>query len=408
MKNWCIFVLFVISGTGFLGAQNNVSAGNNQLLWQVSGNGLSKPSYVFGSYHSNDPRVFKLSDSTYAAILSSEGIVIEADIYQLFSQYDMRLDVSNLKFDSEGNPFTSDKKATKTKYGSEDGRPQFLDLYFQQLAYNMGKTVAVLETVEEQMEAFETVYERSETQKNLEQLKIIQDNLLNAYLRGDIERVLSIVQNQLNASKTSFERLIVKRNHKMVDGMDSLMRKKSRFIAIGAAHLAGQEGVLQLLRKKGYNVRQVVAGFSTSKTEAEVKLMAYNSFLYKDKKYPFTAVFGGKPVRDTTSSNYRMIYQEMGQGNTYIIEFESLFEANLSTYVRDLIDPPDKSKIAEIKHQQVIQAYEGIGYEYGAGLAWKRVFVYKDKVVKLICYGGNKFMNSNRPQAFFNKVLFEL
>lgn len=410
VQAWQVVVFVLFSGSAVLKAQTSVPSAtvNNQLLWQISGKGLSKPSYLFGSYHSNDPRVFKLSDSTYAALLSSEGIVIEADMYQLFSLYDMRLDIANLKFDSQGKPFTSDKNATKTKYGSEDGRPQFLDLYFQQLGYNMGKKVAVLETIEEQLDAFESVYERTETQKNLEQLKIIQDNLLNAYLKGDIERVLSIVQNQLSESKNAFDRLIIKRNHKMADGIDTLIRKKSLFVAIGAAHLAGQEGVLQLLRKKGYNVRQVVAGFSSVKTEAELKLTSFNKHLYQDKKYPFTAVFGGKPVRDSAASNYRLVYQEMGQGNTYIIEIETLFEDDLSLYIKDVIDPPEKSKIAEIKHQNAFIAYEGIGYEYGAGLSWKRVFVYQNKLVKLICFGGNKFMNSNRPQAFFEKVIFEL
>lgn len=399
-------ILLGVCFSVFCHAQSIVT--NNQLLWQISGNGLKKPSYLYGSYHSNDSRIFKLSDSTYSALMNAEAVVLEADIYQLFSEYDIRLERSKIKFDSQGNPYTSDHKATKTRYGSEDGRPQFLDLYFQQIAYNMNKAFFPLETIEEQLEAYESVYERTPTQKSLEQLKIIQDNLMNAYLRGDIEYVRNLIQQQLNDSQTAYDRLIIRRNVNMAVGIDTLCRQKSLFVAVGAGHLAGNEGVIQLLRKKGYHVRQVVASYSPQKTEAELKLQQFNSYTYVNRELGFKAIFGGKPIRDTNEMNFRLIYQEMGQGNTYIIEVEDLTDANLAQYVDEVIMPPEKSKILSLKHQGLLPAYEGIGYEYAVGLSWKRVFVYQDKLIKLICYGGNKFMNSNRPAAFFNKVEFEV
>ncbi len=398
-----IFLLTFLSPSFF--SQSLIT--NNQLLWQISGNGLKKNSYLFGSYHSNDARVFKLSDSTNAAFLNAEAVVLEADIYQLFAEYDMRLKEVNLDFDSNGKAFTSDTKPTQTKYGNEDGRPQFLDLYFQQMAYNMGKAFFPLETVEEQIEAFESVYERTATQKNLQDLKIVQDNLFYAYLKGDIEKVRSIIQNQLNDSKNAYDRLIVKRNINMVNGIDTLCRNKSLFVAVGCGHLAGNDGIITLLRKKGYIVRQVFASYSSIKTEAEQKIAKFNKFTYFDKKEKFTAVFGGKPIMDTNVNYFRLIYQEMGQGNTFVIEIENSQNDNLAEYAADVIDLPEKSNFTELKHQNSIQAFEGVGYEYAAGLSWKRIFIVNGKLIKLICYGGNKFMNSNRPQAFFNKVIFE-
>ncbi|MES2588678.1 MAG: TraB/GumN family protein [Bacteroidota bacterium] len=398
-----LFFCSIFLSSGLI-AQSVVT--NNQLLWQISGNGLKKASYLYGSYHSNDPRVFKLSDSTYSAFLNAEAVVLEADIYQLFSEYDMRLKTATIKFDSKGKPFTSDTKATQTKYGSEDGRPQFLDLYFQQMAYNMGKAFFPLETVEEQLDAFEAVYERTATQKNLQDLKIVQDNLFNAYLQGDIERVRTIIQSQLNDSKNAYDRLIVKRNVNMVNGIDTLCRKKSLFVAVGCGHLAGNEGIITLLRKKGYHVRQVFASYSDKKTANELKIMSFNKFTYSDKKEKFTATFGGKPILDTNVNYFRLIYQEMGQGNTFVIEIENSQDDNLKEYAADVIDLPEKSTVTEVKHQGEIQAFEGIGYEYAAGLSWKRVFIVDGKLIKLICYGGNKFMNSNRPQSFFNQVVF--
>lgn len=398
------FVLVLTFCTFLTKAQNLVT--NNQLLWQISGNGLKKPSYLFGSYHTNDSRVFKFSDSTYSTFLQAEAVVLEADIYQLFNDYDMRLKEVDLKFDSNGKPFTSSNRATLTKYGSEDGRPQFLDLFFQQMAYNMNKEFYPLETIEDQIEALEFVYERSNAQKSLEQLKLIEDNLLRAYLRGDIEYVKNMIQNQMNHSKASYERLIVKRNVIMANGIDTLCKKKSLFIAVGAGHLAGEEGIIQLLRKKGYLVRQVAASYSEQKTEAEKKINEFKHFSYSNEKYGFKAVFGGKPIADTNTTFFRIIYQEMGQGNTYVIEIEDLGSQNLAEFASQVINTPEKSTITKITHPGNIEAYEGIGYEYGAGLSWKRVFEVNGKLVKLICYGGNKFMNSNRPKSFFDHVIF--
>lgn len=404
-----LFIFCITSPSFFYVAQNisNVKASNNQLLWQITGKGLKKPSYLFGSYHSNDPRVFKLADSTYSALLTSDAVVLEADIYQLFADYDMRLNGNQLKFDVNGKPFTSDKGATKTKYGSEDGRPQFLDLYFQQLAQNMKKKFYPLETIEEQLDAFESLYERSMTQKSLENYKLIQDNLFQAYLRGDIEHVRTIIENQLSESSNAYERLIVKRNIKMANGIDSLCRKQSLFVAVGAGHLAGVEGIINLLRKKGFHVRQVVATYKTNKAELEEKIYPFHNYTYQDSRYNFTANFGSIPLRDTNSLIYRLIYQELGQGNAYIIEIEPATDSNIDTYVDQVIMPPEKASIQKLLHQNTIQAFEGIGYEYGVGLSWKRVFIHDGKLIKLICYGGNKFMNSNRPQVFFSQVKFD-
>src|SRR4030095_8399798 len=53
------------------------------LLWRISGNGLSRPSYVYGTMHVNDPRLFVLGDSLLNAISTSEGFANELDLNQI-------------------------------------------------------------------------------------------------------------------------------------------------------------------------------------------------------------------------------------------------------------------------------------------------------------------------------------
>ena len=55
----------------------------NTLLWRISGNGLSKPSYLYGTMHLQDKRLFNFSDSTYAAIEKTEGLALEVNFNEL-------------------------------------------------------------------------------------------------------------------------------------------------------------------------------------------------------------------------------------------------------------------------------------------------------------------------------------
>jgi uncharacterized protein YbaP (TraB family) len=379
---------------------------DNQLLWQISGKGLKKPSYLFGSYHSNDARLFEFSDSTFSAILNSEAIVLEADIYSLFTLYDTRDEKIQLEIDANGKPYTSNKKASSTKYGNENGRPQFLDAYFQQIAYNSGKKFFPLESVQSQIDAYENISYQNYKQFSISTFSLSEENILQTYLSGDIEEMRQSLKAQLAVSANAYNLLITNRNILMAKGIDSLCKKHSLFVAVGAAHLAGKEGIIQLLKNKGYTVRQVGATFSDKPTTAEIALRKFNSFLFTDATHHFTAVFGGMPKADTTSKNFKIVYQEMGQGNTYIIEvlpFDNF--TVLSDKVDDLFYTSQALNIQEIIISNDIQAFEGIANIYGLGDCWRRVFIYKDQLFKLTCYGGNKFMNSDRYKKFFDRVV---
>ncbi len=379
---------------------------NNQLLWQISGKGIKKPSYLFGSYHSNDNRLFKFSDSTYAALLNADAVVLEADIYSLFTEYDPRVENITLQFDGSGKPYTSDKKASLTKYGSEDGRPQFLDAYFQQVAYNAHKRFFPLESVEEQLEAYENITYHNFKEYSLNTLSLSQENILQTYLTGDIENMREMLKSQLAISGNAYNLLITNRNIIMANGIDSLCRKQGLFVAVGAAHLAGPEGIIQLLRNKGFIVRQVSATYAETPSPAEIALRKFNNYTYDDPAHSFTAVFGGKPKVDSSFRTYKLVYQEMGQGNTFWIEVSKNSEqTELSSRLDELFNNPNSSGIQEITLPNDIQAFEGITNIYGTGDCWQRVFIYKNQLFKLTCFGGNKFMNSDRYKKFFDRVV---
>lgn len=382
---------------------------SHQLLWKITGKNLKKPSYLFGSFHSNDPRLFDFSDSTYIALLDAESVVLETDIYAMFTEVDARLTSPELRFDSKGKPYTINSKASISKYGNEDGRPQFLDAYFQQIAYNSNKQFFPLETFESQLEVFDQIYNKQPRQLSLKTQVISQENLLSTYINGDIESLRQLLFTQLTNYGEAFDLLISKRNYTMVAGIDTLLKKNGLFIAVGAAHLSGQDGIIQLLRNKGYHLHPVQASFSPMPTEAEKKLRSYGSYLHTDSTFHFTAKFGGKPVVELSEGNQRLIYQELGQGNTYWIETVHVAsEYKLDFNLEELFFTDKQLAIQEIKLKDGTKAFQGITDIYGTGFSWRRVFVKNGVLYKLTCFGGNKFMNSDRPIRFFEGLVIDV
>lgn len=118
-----LLVTFLV--TGYSCAQN--TSPDYQLLWEIKGKNLKQPSYLFGSMHSNDPRLFQFPDSLYIAFEKVQAVVLETDVSALFDDYDVRLDLFDLERLNKSKPYTNSREATTTVYGSEDGRPQFLD-----------------------------------------------------------------------------------------------------------------------------------------------------------------------------------------------------------------------------------------------------------------------------------------
>ena len=404
MRNCLLFLVFIVTYSD-LSAQNT-SSNPNQLLWKISGRKLKKPSYIYGTYHSNDPRVFKFSDSTYSVLLRSEAIVIEADIYSMFAELDTRANTPKFEFDAAGTPYTTSKRATKTNYGSEDGRPQFLDLYLQLLAYNLNKKCYTLESIEDQLAAYALINKSRILGIISPTEKISQEKVMEIYLSGNIERIREMMERQLSDTKDAYQWMITERNFIMADGIDTLCKKNSLFIAVGAAHLAGPTGILKILKDRGYKVQQVNATYAEEPTRSAKEIQKQNSFTYADPTSGISVQFGGKPFVKQDDNYEEIVYREMGQGNTYLIEIERIGKNyNLSKYVESIFNAPEQTKIQEITLSNGLKAYEGLAFVYGTGHCWRRVFVYKDKLIKLTCYGGNKFMSTDRYKKFFDRVV---
>jgi uncharacterized protein YbaP (TraB family) len=274
---------FVFLLTGLLNAQPKTS-----LLWKISGNGLKTPSYIYGTIHSFDKRAFTFDKlvTPYIKKCDAFGMEIKLDEvnpFSLLGQLTMPGDTTlkMLVADSDYKKFESLVRDSfhielamfsqikpmflmglmETNEVASD-YDDFLDEYLMKKAKSAGKECIGIETVEEQLHAIDLVPLKEQAKMLVDETlhpdttDLGLDDLLDIYKRGDLDSLYSYykageLSNEFNKA------LVTDRNHRMADRIDSIAHKKSIFVAVGALHLPGNEGVLNLLRKKGYEVGPV-------------------------------------------------------------------------------------------------------------------------------------------------------
>jgi len=402
-----IFFLF----TAFISlAYSQVVDVNKQLLWEISGNGLKEKSYLFGTLHSNDKRIFDLSDSVYYALDKANLIILEADIFELFKDIDSREDLPNTLYDKDGKAYTASEIASRTTYGDENGMPQFIDALLEEYCHNANKKFFALEDVKDQLNLGAKLNFTKRIFINDAFNDFSNQKLIELYLKGDITAIERFIRANLSADKEQFAALITDRNNKMAHKLDSILKKKeSFFCAIGAGHLAGSEGVINLLRTRGFRLRPMLWTRSENKTLAKKKINSFRSYTYKDLASGLNANFHGKPFSEkNTDGSLSLIYREYGQGNSYIIDIVPndstlSFEQIATIYIAS---PPDINFNKKILDDGTL-LFEGLSDTYPEGLNWVRIIFSEKYFAVLKTYGGNKFMHSDRPKKFFDNVWFE-
>jgi len=383
---------------------------NKELLWEITTNEKGPKSYLFGTIHSNDKRVFTFSDSLYIALNNVERIVLETDIFELFENLDTRKSIPSTLYDKNGDPYTGTNEASTTFYGSENGMPQFLDAYFETYCFNANKLFFKLESLDDQMDLVSDfpVAERDFFNNNL--IDFAQDKLMDLYLKGDLDAINRFIEANLSVKENAYENLITKRNMTMASKLDSLIKtKKSLFCAVGAGHLGGSDGLVRLMRSKGFRMRPVLWTISEYPVKAKTEVKSKNEYVYYNEQTSLVAKFPGKPYEKLNEDkSLTLKYRDLGQGNTYQIDIQPMdstltLEEIASIYIAS---PPNSPFVKKILDDGT-EIYEGLSDTYPEGLNWVRVMFGSNYFAVLKTFGGNKFMHSDRPKSFFNKVWFE-
>ncbi|MBZ4043314.1 TraB/GumN family protein [Flavobacterium hibisci] len=281
IKSTIAVILFIFSGT--IQAQKKAPKLENSLLWEVSGNGLSKPSYLYGTIHMICSSDYFLSDKTKKAFEASEKLVLEIDMSDPKEMTDLQqmamgkeplsktLSPENLsKLDnvlkSNGMTvqqldnfklFTIMSLISMKSFGCNDLK--FYEMNFIETAKQRKLPIIGLETVNSQMEAFAKSYTDTEMIDALKESSTLETaKLVSQYKQENITAIYDAFTTNKSMSKKTKEIILDNRNENWIKQLPDLMEKESLFIAVGSAHLAGESGVINLLKKAGYIVKPVM------------------------------------------------------------------------------------------------------------------------------------------------------
>jgi len=165
---------------------------------------------------------------------------------------------------------------TLSDYTSDFEEDTYLDLYIYQTGKKLGKKVAGVERYEESMRLMSEAFRDAAKEKNKKVKSYDFDEeyspakLQEAYRAGNLDLLDSI--NKLSSQSDAFdEKFLYKRNEIQANSIDSILKKSSLFVGVGAAHLPGERGVIEMLRRKGYKLRPIFMGSRDSRQKDAVE-----------------------------------------------------------------------------------------------------------------------------------------
>ncbi len=142
--------------------------------------------------------------------------------------------------------------------------PASYELFFLQEAAELDKEIFGLETVQDQLAAFdsipfaEQVAWSLETMSKADSLISVYDQMVSAYKQEDLERLYAMIVEESPELRDHADELLDRRNARWIPVIQKLTAEKSTFIAVGAGHLGGRQGLIHMLRAAGYTLNPVL------------------------------------------------------------------------------------------------------------------------------------------------------
>jgi uncharacterized protein YbaP (TraB family) len=303
MKN----ILFLLPLAWFIGCKSAQQAAvaytpeqlvptEKSVFWKISGNGLKKPSYLYGTIHMIPKNQYEMPDAVREALDNAKRVTFEIDMKEMTN---LRTQMSLMSkafmpggktikdlMSPEDYTFVKGKLADKglpasmmermkplflsTLFSSDDGSGSSeaavtsVEMELYRSARNRKLETAGLETTSYQMGIFDSIPYKVQAKMLIDGLRSMDvdttgeddqlDKLVKLYKEQDISAMQSMIADEAEGMAAYEEILLKKRNRNWIAPMGKMMREKPTIFAVGAGHLGGPEGVVALLRKEGYRV----------------------------------------------------------------------------------------------------------------------------------------------------------
>lgn len=281
------FLSYFISGFFALVAFFS-SAQNNSLLYKIESPN-SKPSYLFGTMHVIPDSAYYFPAKAQKILKHSDQLVLEiGDMDMMKAQKLLRLE-SGSSFDI----FTPEQKDSVIAWGAKtmgvspelfestfaplkpfallqlntkemmDGDVKYIEMELQKTVPDL--PVLGFETIEDQLGIFDNMPKQVLAAMVMEMVKddgtnsdLLMNELISAYQKQDLDKLAQLINSEEESGAMDTDALLYDRNAKWIPKIKEFTKTKSCFIAVGAGHLGGEKGVIDLLKKAGYTVTPIV------------------------------------------------------------------------------------------------------------------------------------------------------
>ncbi|UPK71551.1 TraB/GumN family protein [Chitinophaga filiformis] len=361
-------LLILLIPTTALHAQR-INRSNYELLWRIDGPGMPSPSYLFGTMHLADKRVFDFSDSVLVALRNTSSFATEVDMDSIMSyifspdgimsdtvNYMRRIltakeyrYVDSMVIRKTGGPIDHlqmkrlwilealllDEEEALSKRAGRNLKAEniFLDGWLHQKAILLGKPIHSLEKMQNQLHLLGTETSKMQKEAFLENLGYYElendektqpgtifkerisvlDSLVNLYYEANLQSIATLIKDY--DSIDDGPGLSV-RNVEMAGNLAVLANKSSVFAAVGAAHLPGEKGIISLLRAKGFTVTPVQATFTGQAKKDRQQLDSIQGYLLNKIAEGYSVALPGMPITYPIPNSNRKMYVGNSEAQT--------------------------------------------------------------------------------------------
>ena len=262
---------------------------NNTLLWEISGNHLKQPSYMFGTFHILCKDDIQFSANLQAALRASQEVYFEMDLDDpkntLGAMFFMNMKDKTLKdlYTAEElqkvSAFFKDSLKMNLNYFSkmkpmmlsamlyprmmQCKTPSGVELELMAIAKKEKKEILGFETIEFQSSVFDSIpysVQAKDLLKSIDSMdkyKVYFNKMVKSYKAQQTDSLIEIVNDKSFEEGENNDVLLKNRNINWVKQLKTILPKNNIFMAVGAAHLFGRNGLIDLLRRAGYSVKGI-------------------------------------------------------------------------------------------------------------------------------------------------------
>lgn len=262
----------------------------SSLLWKIEGPGIPKGSYLFGTMHMIEKEYFVFPEKLEKIVKKSEQLVMELpglpnqkeamkyvlleegtffdyfsteqiDTILVWAKQELKMDEKAFRATmSKMKPFVVVQMATQIHFM---GKTESYEMTLEEIAKTNKLSIKGLETIEQQMGFFDGLTKAQQSEMVMEGIRDTEKSIATLkemevlYQGQNVDSLYLMIQNEGGVTAEESNDFLDNRNASWVPQIKEMIASKRCFIAVGAGHLGGPNGVIRLLQKEGYTLSPV-------------------------------------------------------------------------------------------------------------------------------------------------------